>query len=130
MHVYVPLDPVHSYRRVRKFVERVGHLLAAANPAEVTMDRYIPNRKGKVFVDSGQNRAGATIASVYSVRPRPGAPVSTPLRWEELDRIRPEDFTIATVWDRISRFGDLFAPILEGEQVLDHAEAALGIAAG
>jgi len=128
MHVYVPLDPVHSYRRVRKFVERVGHLLAAANPAEVTMDRYIPNRKGKVFVDSGQNRAGATIASVYSVRPRPGAPVSTPIRWEEIDHVTPEEFTIATIWDRISRHGDLFAPVLKGGQVLDLAEEALGIA--
>ena len=128
MHVYVPVDPVHSYRRVRKFVERVGHLLAAANPAEVTMDRYIPNRKGKVFVDSGQNRAGATIASVYSVRPRPGAPVSTPIRWEEIDHVTPEEFTIATIWDRISRHGDLFAPVLKGGQVLDLAEEALGIA--
>ena len=127
LHVYVPLDPVHSYRRVRRFVERIGHLLAAASPEDVTMDRYIPNREGKVFIDSGQNRAGATIASVYSIRPRPGAPVSTPLRWEELDRVTPEDFTIATVWDRISRYGDLFAPVLAGGQVLEAAEEALGI---
>ena len=130
IHVYVPLDPIYDYRRVRTFVERLGHLLAAADPEDVTMDRNIPRRKGKVFIDSGQNRAGATIASVYSVRPRPGAPVSTPLRWRELDRIRPQDFTIATIWDRISRFGDLFAGVLEGGQVLDQAEAALGIVAG
>ena len=127
IHVYVPLDPVHDYGRVRRFVERVGHLMASANPGDVTMDRHIPNRKGKVCIDSGQNRAGATIASVYSVRPRPGAPVSTPIRWDELDRIRPGDFTIATVWDRISRYGDLFAPVLEGGQALDQAEEALGI---
>ena len=126
LHVYVPLDPVHDYGRVRSFVERVGRLMAAANPADVTMDRYIPNRKGKVFVDSGQNRAGATIASVYSVRPRPGASVSTPILWEELDRISPEDFTMSTVWDRISRYGDLFAPVIEGGQTLDEAEKALG----
>ena len=127
IHVYVPVDPVYDYRRVRTFVERLGYLLAAANPDDVTMDRNIPRRKGRVFIDSGQNRAGATIASVYSVRPRPGAPVSTPLRWEELDRIRPEDFTIANIWDRISRFGDLFSGVLEGGQVLDRAEEALGI---
>ncbi|MCY4368111.1 MAG: hypothetical protein OXF41_01550 [bacterium] len=127
IHVYVPLDPIYDYRRVRTFVERLGHLLASANPQDVTMDRNIPRRRGRVFIDSGQNRAGATIASVYSVRPRPGAPVSTPLRWEELDRISPGDFTIATVWHRISGFGDLFAPVLKGGQVLDHAEAALGI---
>ena len=127
IHVYVPLDPEHEYVRVRRFVERVGHLLASANPDDVTMDRHIPNRKGKVFIDSGQNRAGATIASVYSVRPRPGAPVSTPVRWDEVDRIHPGDFTIATVWDRISRYGDIFAPVLEGRQTLSHAEEVLGI---
>lgn len=127
IHVYVPLEPVHTYGRVRRFVQRVGHLLAAATPDDVTMDRHIPNRRGRVFVDSGQNRAGATIASVYSVRPRPGAPVSTPVRWEELGQVTPEDFTIATGWDRVSRHGDLFAPVLEGGQVLDHAEEALGI---
>ena len=127
IHVYVPLDPVYEYGRVRRFVEMLGRLLAAAHPGGVTMDRYIPGRKGKVFIDSGQNRAGATIASVYSVRPRPGAPVSTPIRWDELNRIRPEDFTIATVWDRISRYGDLFAPVLQGGQCLEEAEKALGV---
>ena len=127
LHIYVPLDPVHEYQKVRRFVEKTGRLLVSANPADVTMDRHIPNRTGKVFIDSGQNRVGATIASVYSVRPRPGAPVSTPVRWEELDHIRPSDFTIATLWDRLSRYGDLFSPVLEGGQILDQAESALGI---
>ena len=130
MHVYVPLEPIYGYERVRRFVVEVGRLLAAADPGGVTMDRHIPNRKGKVYIDSRQNRAGATTASVYSVRPRPGAPVSTPIRWSELGRIRPEDFTIATVWDRISRHGDLFAPVLAGGQRLDQAEQALEIRPG
>ena len=91
------------------------------------MDRHIPNRAGKVYIDSGQNRAGATIAAAYSVRPRPGAPVSTPLRWDELESIDPASFTIATIWDRISRYGDLFAPVLLGGQRLDRAEESLGI---
>ena len=125
IHIYVPLDPVYEYDRVRSFVSAVGRLLAAADPDGVTMSRHIPSRKGKVFIDSRQNRAGATIASVYSVRPRPGAPVSTPIRWEELDRIRPDDFTIGTLWDRISRYGDLFAPVLSGGQRLEEAEKAL-----
>ena len=125
IHIYVPLDPVYEYDRVRRFVSAVGRLLAAADPDGVTMSRHIPSRKGKVFIDSRQNRAGATIASVYSVRPRPGAPVSTPIRWEELDRIRPDDFTIGALWDRISRYGDLFAPVLSGGQRLEEAEKAL-----
>jgi len=125
IHIYVPLDPVYSYERVRRFVDAVGRLMLAANPDDITMDRHIPSRKGKVYIDVGQNRGGATIASVYSVRPRPGAPVSTPLRWEELDDARPGDFTIATIWDRISRVGDLFAPVLAGGQRLEAAEAEL-----
>ncbi len=130
MHVYVPLEPLHGYCRVRTFVGQLGRLLATANPDNVTMDRNIPRRRGRVFIDSGQNRAGATIASVYSVRPRPGAPVSTPLHWDELDHIRTDDFTIATLWERISRFGDLFAGVLEGGQALDEAEKALGLNTG
>lgn len=127
LHVYVPLQPVHEYDRVRRFVERLGGALAAAAPETITMERRIPHRAGRVFIDSGQNRGGATIASVYSVRPRPGAPVSVPFHWEELEDIRPDDFTIATVWERISRWGDLFAPVLEGGQTLDAAESKLGI---
>ncbi|MFW2340835.1 MAG: non-homologous end-joining DNA ligase [Acidimicrobiia bacterium] len=127
IHIYVPLEPVHTYARVREFVERVGRLLVAADPEGVTMEWDIPKRTGKVFIDHNQNVGGKTIASVYSVRPRPGAPVSTPLTWDEVAGIDPGDFTIATVWDRIQRFGDLFLPVLQGGQNLDAAEAALGI---
>lgn len=127
IHIYVPLDPIYPYSRVRRFVDAVGRLMLAANRDDITMDRHIPNRKGKVYIDVGQNRGGATIASVYSVRPRPGAPVSTPLSWDELDEARPDDFTIATIWDRISRVGDLFAPVLAGGQRLDSADEELGL---
>ena len=127
IHIYVPLEPVHTYARVRGFVERVGRLLIAADPEGVTMEWDIPKRTGKVFIDHNQNVGGKTIASVYSVRPRPGAPVSTPLTWDEVASVDPDEFTIATVWDRVQRFGDLFAPVLQGGQTLDAAETALGI---
>ncbi|MDH5422965.1 MAG: ATP-dependent DNA ligase, partial [Acidimicrobiia bacterium] len=127
IHIYVPLDPVHSYARVRGFVERVGRLLVAADPDGVTMEWDIPKRAGKVFIDHNQNVGGKTIASVYSVRPRRGAPVSTPLVWDEVPNVHPDDFTIVTLWDRLQRYGDLFAPVLKGGQTLDAAEAALGI---
>ncbi len=61
------------------------------------------------------------------MRPRPGAPVSTPVRWDELDDMHADDFTIATIWERISRVGDLFAPVLKGGQRLEAAEAELQI---
>ncbi|HLE38815.1 MAG TPA: non-homologous end-joining DNA ligase [Acidimicrobiia bacterium] len=127
LHVYVPLDPVHPYERVRRFVETVGRLVVAADPGLATMEWDIPRRAGKVFIDHNQNVGGKTIASVYSVRPRVGAPVSTPLLWDEVGEIDPARFTIATLWERIARHGDLFAPVLRGGQRLDAAEKALGL---
>ena len=127
LHIYVPLDPVHPSDRVRKFVETVGRLVVGADPALATMEWDIPKRTGKVFIDHNQNVGGKTIASVYSVRPRPGAPVSTPLLWDEIGEIDPARFTIATLWDRLARHGDLFAPVLRGGQELDGAEKALGM---
>lgn len=127
LHVYVPLDPVHDYPRVRRFVGEVGEYLAAANPDDVTMEWDKPKRKGKVFIDHNRNASGQTVASVYSVRPLPGAPVSVPLKWDELGNVRNGDYTIANIWDRLQRFGDLFAPAARGGQTLDDAEEALGM---
>ncbi len=127
MHVYVPLAPLHSYARVRAFVEAVGRLLVAANPEDLTMEWDIPARRGKVFIDHNRNASGQTIASVYSVRPRPGAPVSVPLTWDEVAEARNGDYTIVDVWERLGSVGDLFAPVLRGGQTLAGAEDALGI---
>jgi bifunctional non-homologous end joining protein LigD len=91
------------------------------------MEWDIPKRTGKVFIDHNQNVGGKTIASVYSVRPRSGAPVSAPFLWSELETVRPEDFTMVTIWDRLQRSGDLFAPVLAGGQRLEAAEGALGL---
>ncbi|MDH3606028.1 MAG: non-homologous end-joining DNA ligase [Acidimicrobiia bacterium] len=129
LHIYVPLDPVHEYGRVRRFVETVGRLMEAADPSNVTMEWDIPKRTGKVFIDHNQNVGGKTIASVYAVRPFPGAPVSTPLSWDEVGTLTPDLFTISTIWDRVAEVGDLFAPVLSGGQTLDEAETALGLGA-
>ena len=127
LHIYVPIEPAYPYGRVRRFVETVGRLLEAANPDNVTMEWDIPRRAGKVFVDHNQNVGGKTIASVYSVRPTPPASVSTPITWDEVGAVRPDDFTIETIWDRMARHGDLFAPVLEGGQRLEDAERSVGI---
>lgn len=127
MHVYVPVEPVHTHERVRRFVGAVGELLAAANPDDVTMAWDVPRRKGRVFIDHNRNAFGQTIASVYSIRPRPNAPVSLPLRWEEIGEIRNGDYTIDNIWDRLRSVGDLFSPVLTTPQRLDAAEERLGI---
>ncbi len=127
LHVYVPLEPVHDFERVRRFVGEVGRYLVAANPDDLTMEWDKRRRKGKVFIDHNRNASGQTIASVYSVRPRPGAPVSAPLHWDEVGRVRNGDVTMATLWDRLQRHGDLFAPLLGPGHRLDEAEMALGL---
>jgi len=127
LHVYVPLDPVHGFSRVRRFVGEVGQYLAAANPDDVTMEWDKPKRKGKVFVDHNRNAFGQTVASVYSVRPRAGAPVAAPLNWDEVGSVANGDITILDIWERLQRFGDLFAPVIAGGQTLDTAEERLGI---
>jgi len=130
LHVYVPLDPVHGFSRVRRFVGEVGEYLAAANPDDITMEWDKPKRRGKVFVDHNRNASGQTVASVYSVRPRPGAPVAAPLTWDEVGPVENGDLTIVDIWDRLQRYGDLFAPVAKGGQTLDTAEEALGITSG
>ncbi|HVD09307.1 MAG TPA: hypothetical protein VNB88_01565, partial [Gaiellaceae bacterium] len=78
-------------------------------------------RRG-VLIDANQNGEGKTIASAYSVRPRPGAPVSTPLRWDEVtEDLEPLDFTMALVLARVERLGDLFEPVLKQRQSLTRA---------
>jgi bifunctional non-homologous end joining protein LigD len=127
MQVYVPLEPVHPYADVRAFVERVGRLLVRAYREKVTMAWPLAERAGKVFIDHQMNRRGANIACAYSLRPRPGAPVSTPLDWDELDEdLEPGDFRIDNVWQRFES-GDRFAPVLTDRQSLAAALDTLGI---
>lgn len=125
MHVYMPLRPLYSHSRVRRFVKAVAEVLVAANPDDLTLAWDKHRRAGKVFIDHNRNAFGQTISSVYSVRPLPGAPVSAPLLWEEVGQLRNGDIHIANLWDRLSRYGDLFLTALEGDQTLEAAEEAL-----
>lgn len=127
IHVYVPLSEGHTQERVRNFVYAVGMLMAAANPADITMEWDKPKRGDRVFIDAFRNATGQTIASVYSLRPRPGAPISIPIVWDELDDLKNGDVTLANVWDRLATHGDLFAGVLSGDQDLTAAEDALQI---
>jgi bifunctional non-homologous end joining protein LigD len=121
IHVLLPITRRYSYPETYEFAERVSRGLEAENPGLVTTEWLKKKRRG-VLVDHRQNGHGKTIASVYSVRPKPGAPVSTPLRWEELgEKVRPRDFGRREALERVERHGDLFEPVLRGGQALGPA---------
>jgi bifunctional non-homologous end joining protein LigD len=121
MHVLVPIARRHTFPQAREFASIVGSALERAHPGLVTTAWAKAKRRG-VLVDANQNRPGATNAMVYSVRPRAGAPVSTPVRWEEVvPSLDPASFTMDAVLDRVARDGDLFAGVLSGTQSLTQA---------
>jgi bifunctional non-homologous end joining protein LigD len=126
MHVLVPIARRGTYADTRQFAEIVAGALAASHRGLVTTEWTKRKRRG-VLIDSNQNGEGKTIASVYSVRPKPGAPVSTPLRWDEVtEELDPSAFTMDAVLERVRQHGDLFAGLLTEKQSLSAALRALG----
>jgi bifunctional non-homologous end joining protein LigD len=124
-HVLVPISRRHTYGQTREFAEIVAGTLARLHHGLVTTEWTKAKRRG-VLVDANQNGEGKTIASAYSVRPRTGAPVSTPLRWEEVtEELDPAAFTMEVVLDRVRRDGDLFEGVLTERQALGRALDAL-----
>jgi bifunctional non-homologous end joining protein LigD len=125
MHVLVPIERRSTYAQTREFCEIVAGAIAATHRGLATTEWSKAKRRG-VLIDSNQNGGGKTIASVYSVRPRPGAPVSTPLRWDEVTAsLDPTSFTMDAVLERIRRHGDLFEGVLTTRQRLEPALRAL-----
>jgi bifunctional non-homologous end joining protein LigD len=125
MHVLVPVERRYTYAQTRELCEVVAGALARTHRGLVTTEWSKAKRRG-VLIDANQNGEGKTIASVYSVRPRPGAPVSTPLRWDELyESLDPTAFTMDAVLERIHRHGDLFEGVLTTRQRLEPALRAL-----
>ena len=118
LHIYVPVLRQYNYRAARKTCELIGRFLLQQLPKDVTMEWSVNKRTGKIFLDHNQNTRGKNMASIYSIRPAPGAPVSTPVRWEELSEIYPTDFTIDTVPERIEKMGDLWADVLQSKHDL------------
>src|SRR5436190_18537421 len=109
MHVLVPIARRSGYDQTYEFAELLSKRLEERHPGKLTTE-WLKEKRHGVLVDHRQNGWGKTIASVYSVRPKPGAPVSTPLRWKELTAdIRPRDFTMAVARRRLDEHGDLFA---------------------
>ena len=119
IHVHLPvLEKTFTYEEVRLFAEAVASIVVQRAPDLATIERVVRRRKAHhVYIDFLQNVRGKTVASVYSPRPRQGAPVSTPLKWQEFKRpIDPKAFTIKTIFKRLDKFGDLFEPALTDRQ--------------
>jgi len=115
LHVYVPLVRGPVQKQVWTFAKVLAHELASRHPALITAEYRVAKRpRGRVLVDYNQNAWGRTLASVYSVRPRPEATVSTPVTWKEIERgVRIEDFTVRNVPTRVAKLGDLWKPLLQ-----------------
>ena len=121
IHVLVPIERRHTYEDTREFAEIVARALASTHRGLVTTEWSKAKRRG-VLIDANQNGEGKTIASVYSARPKAGAPVSTPLRWDEVDEsLDPAAFTMDVVRKRVDEHGDLFEGVLKVKQSLGAA---------
>ena len=118
LHIYVPILRQYDYTVTRKTCELVGRFLMQQLPEDITVEWTVSKRPEKIFLDHNQNVLSKNMASIYSLRPLPGAPVSTPLHWDELDDVYPTDFTMNTVPERVAAVGDLWAGILEAKHDL------------
>ncbi|MCC3777874.1 non-homologous end-joining DNA ligase [Streptomyces sp. UNOB3_S3] len=126
LHVFVPIAPRWAFVQVRRAAIAVARELERRAPERITTAWWKEERGERIFVDYNQTARDRTIASAYSVRPRPHAPVSAPLRWSELTSAVPEDFDLVTMPARFAEVGDLHAGM--DEQACD-LEAALELAA-
>ncbi|MHA4809401.1 DNA ligase D [Flavitalea flava] len=112
LHVYFPLGAKYTYEQSKEFARVVVKIVQQEIPSFTTIERTISKRKGKMYLDFLQNRPQATIAAPYSIRPKPGATVSTPLHWEEVKKgLKMIDFTIKNIPARLKSEGDLFKPV-------------------
>jgi DNA ligase D len=111
IHIYVRIEPRWTFTEVRHAAIAFGRALERRLPGKVTTKWWKEERGERIFVDYNQNARDRTIASAYSIRPKPGAPVSTPFAWDELGAVAPERFTVATVPGRFAEIGDPHAKI-------------------
>jgi bifunctional non-homologous end joining protein LigD len=121
LHVYVPIVRGPVQKEVWTFAKALAVELAARNPTLMTAEYKVAKRPhGRVLVDYNQNAWGRTLASIYSVRPRPRAPVSTPVTWKEIDKgCGIQDFRLDNVRQRIAKVADLWKPLLQARGRVD-----------
>jgi DNA ligase D len=111
IHIYVRIEPHWTFTDVRHGAIAFGRELERRLPSQVTTKWWKEERGERIFIDYNQNARDRTIASAYSIRPKPGAPISAPLHWDELPEVAPESFTVATMPARFAEVGDRHATI-------------------
>lgn len=129
MHVYIPCNKKYSYDEVRVFAKTVAIRVHEQLPRITTIERSLAKRKkNEIYIDYLQNSIGQTLACAYSVRPKPLATVSAPLEWKEVKHgLRPAQFTLKNMHERIIQKGDLFKPVLGKGLNMKTALKLLGI---
>jgi bifunctional non-homologous end joining protein LigD len=127
-HVVVPLDRKAGFDEVGRFAHRVGALLVERDPEHLTQEFAKADRGGRILVDTGRNGYGATFAAAYAVRARPGAPVSAPCTWDEVDSgaVGPRTLTLRDMPARIAAVGDVWADLLQRRRSLRRPIERLG----
>lgn len=131
LHIFTPLGAKYNYEQTRQFAWLVAQLVNKVLPEMTSLERSPAKRPGKIYLDTLQNRAGQTMVAPYSLRPRPGAPVSTPLAWDEVrPGLTPRSFTMHTILPRLEKTGDLWAAVLgpgiDMQAGLERLQAAWG----
>lgn len=113
IHIYIPLRAKYTYDQVRDFALTIATKVNDRLPKITSLERHPSDRKGKVYLDCLQNSRGQTLAAPYTVRAKPGATVSTPLDWDEVnENLDPKEFTIENAFNRVEERGDIFRPVL------------------
>ncbi len=113
LHIYIPLGAKYDYEQSKTFAHIIGQLVNAKLADITSLERNPAKRQRRVYLDYLQNRHGQTLASVYSVRPKPGATVSTPLKWQEVKAgLDPKKFTMFNILKRVDKLGDLWQPVI------------------
>lgn len=126
LHVYVPMKNKYNYTTIKDFAHIIASMVTELLPGFTTLERSLKKRGNNIYVDYLQNRSGQTLASAYSIRPVPGASVSAPLEWKEVNNsLMPSDFTIENMVERIKTKGDLFRPVITEITNIEKALARL-----
>ena len=121
VHIFIPIEPKHTFAEVTSAMKYIAELIEGVYPAKCTTERTVKKRGQKIYLDYLQNTRGKTMSWQYSLRPKPGAPVSAPLTWEEIEAgdIAGSEYNIKTIFKRLKIYGDICAGVLSADQNLD-----------